>query len=147
MYRRILVPIDGSSTALQGLAEALILAKALQAKIRLVHVVNELINDPTQTPSVYIEHVIENMREAGRKALSTAQALAQQQGAEVEAELVETIGAKACDCIIAAARNWPADIIIMGTHGRRGLQRMAVGSDAEAVLRSAPVPVLIVRSL
>ncbi|HEY0682270.1 MAG TPA: universal stress protein [Steroidobacter sp.] len=145
MYTRILVPVDGSDTALKGLAEALKLARALQARIKLIHVVNELINDPAMVPSVYYEHSIENMRECGRKALRSAQALAKQQHTEVDAELVETIGARACDCIVAAAKRWPADLIVMGTHGRRGLQRLALGSDAEMVLRSAPVPVLMVR--
>jgi nucleotide-binding universal stress UspA family protein len=147
MYRNILVPVDGSTTALKGLIEALKIARALQAKIKLVHVVNELINDPTLKPSVYIEHVIENMRESGRKALANAQALARQQEPDVEvaAELCETIGARASDCIVAAAIAWPADLIVMGTHGRRGLQRLALGSDAEMILRSTPVPVLMVR--
>ena len=145
MYARILVPIDGSSTALKGLVEALRLAKALQAKLKLVHVVNELIYDPTLAPSVYYEHAIRSMRERGTKALADAQALAEQHQMEVEVELLETIGARASDSIVAAARDWPADLIIMGTHGRRGLKRLALGSDAELVLRAAPVPVLMVR--
>lgn len=145
MYERILVPIDGSDTALKGLAEALRLAKALQAKIKLVHAVNELIIDPAMTPSVYYEHAIEGMRASGKKALARAQALAKEHGTEVDSELLETIGARASDCIVAAASKWPADLIVMGTHGRRGVRRLALGSDAEMVLRSAPVPVLMVR--
>lgn len=145
MYEKILVPIDGSTTALKGLAEALELAKALRAKIKLVHVVNELINDPALVPSMYYEHAIENMRDAGKKALANAQAMAKQLDTDVEVEMVEAIGARASDCIIAAARMWPADVIVMGTHGRRGLKRLALGSDAEMVLRSSPVSVLMVR--
>jgi nucleotide-binding universal stress UspA family protein len=45
----------------------------------------------------------------------------------------------------AAARQWRADLIVMGTHGRRGMSRLAMGSDAELVVRSTPVPVLLVR--
>lgn len=145
MYVRILVPVDGGNTALKGLAEALKLAKALGATIKLLHVVNELIVDPILTPSVYYEHDTENMRKSGRKALATAQAVAKEHDAEVEVELYETTGARASDCIIAAARRWNADLIVMGTQGRRGLKRLALGSDAESVLRSAPVPVLMVR--
>jgi nucleotide-binding universal stress UspA family protein len=52
----------------------------------------------------------------------------------------------AADLIVAQAREWPADLIVMGTHGRRGLLRVALGSDAEQVLRAATVPVLLVRS-
>lgn len=145
MYNRILVPVDGSNTALEGLAEALKLAQALHATIKLIHVVNELIVDPTLTPSVYYEHDIENMRQSGRKALANAQAMATKHGVEVEVELIETIGARASDCIVAAARRSRADLIVMGTHGRRGWKRLAVGSDAESVLRTAPVPVVMVR--
>lgn len=48
--------------------------------------------------------------------------------------------------LAAAAKQWSADLIVMGTHGRRGLRRLALGSDAELVLRSSPIPVLMVRS-
>jgi len=147
MYTRILVPVDGSATSRRGLSEALGLAKALRAKVRVVHVINELLTDHTLAPSVYYEKVIEAERAAGRKILADAQAFAHDcdRDAEVEAELLETIGARASTMIVEAARRWEADLIVMGTHGRRGLQRLALGSDAEQVLRSAPIPVLMVR--
>jgi nucleotide-binding universal stress UspA family protein len=63
----------------------------------------------------------------------------------VESELVETIGGRTADFIVDQAKQWPADLIVTGTHGRRGLPRLALGSDAEFVLRTAPVPVLFVR--
>jgi nucleotide-binding universal stress UspA family protein len=146
MYKRILVPVDGSATSLKGLDEAIELAKATGAKLKLVHVVNELINDYTIAPSVYYERVIDSMRDAGQKALSGADAHAREKGIAAECELVETIGARASNVILDAAKNWHADLIVMGTHGRRGLRRLALGSDAEMVLRSAPVPVLMVRA-
>lgn len=145
MYSRILVPVDGSPTSLKGLQEAIKLAKALQAKVKLVHVINELLGDYTLAPSVYYEQVIEGERAAGRKTLADAQTFARNHDADVEVELIETIGARASTIIIEAAKRWNADLIVMGTHGRRGLQRLALGSDAELVLRSAPVPVLMVR--
>jgi len=58
--------------------------------------------------------------------------------------LLESIGGPAADLILAQAKEWPADLIVMGTHGRRGLRRLAMGSDAEGVIRGAPVPVLLV---
>ena len=58
--------------------------------------------------------------------------------------LVESVGRRVSDCIVAAARQWSADLIVMGTHGRRGMSRLAMGSDAELVVRSTPVPVLMV---
>jgi nucleotide-binding universal stress UspA family protein len=147
MYSKILVPVDGSTTALNGLAEALKLAKALQARIKLIHVANEFIADPSFAPSVYYERLIESMRANGKEVLAKAQAMAKEHDTEVEVELFETIGARAANCIVAAAKQWQADLIVMGTHGRRGFKRLALGSDAEFVLRSAPVPVLMVREI
>ncbi|HWK51202.1 MAG TPA: universal stress protein [Steroidobacter sp.] len=145
MYQRILVPIDGSSTALKGLTEALQLARVFHARIKLVHVASELSIDPAITPSVYYEFAAEGRQASGQEALANAQALAKEQGTDVEVELIEATGARAADGIVATARQWPADLIVMGTHGRRGVRRLALGSDAELVLRSAPVPVLMVR--
>jgi nucleotide-binding universal stress UspA family protein len=146
MYAKILVPVDGSATAMKGLKEAIQLARAVQAKVKLVHIVNELLADYTLAPSVYYEKVIEGEREAGRQTLSKAQAYAHDLDFDVEVELIETIGARASTIIVEAAKQWGADLIVLGTHGRRGLQRLALGSDAEQVLRIAPVPVLMVRA-
>lgn len=145
MYRRILVPVDGSSCSLKGLTEALQLAAGSKARLQLVHVVNELISEPALAPTEYQQHLIESMRTAGKETLARAQAIARQQGADVDVQLVETIGGRAADCIVDAAKQWQADLIVMGTHGRRGTSRLAMGSDAELVVRSTPVPVLLVR--
>jgi len=56
-------------------------------------------------------------------------------------------GLRVCDVIVQEARNSGAQLIVMGTHGRHGLRRLALGSDAELVLRDSPVPVLLVRGL
>ncbi|HEY0682263.1 MAG TPA: universal stress protein [Steroidobacter sp.] len=145
MYSRILVPIDGSSCSLKGLEEAIKLAALLKARIKLIHVVNELISEPALAPSEYHDRLIETLREAGKATLAEAQTIARRQGADVETQLLETIGGRASDCIVAAATQWGADLIVMGTHGRRGMSRLAMGSDAELVVRSTPVPVLLVR--
>ena len=147
MYERILVPVDGSSTALRGLSEAVRLAQVTGATLKLVHVVNELLLDATVAPSMYYEQVILDLRGGGQKVLAAAESHARAQGAVVESELVETIGIRASDAILEAAKRWNADLIVMGTHGRRGLRRLAVGSDAEMVLRHATIPVLMVRDL
>jgi len=60
--------------------------------------------------------------------------------------MIESMGASAADFIVDHARQWSADLIVMGTHGRRGLVRVAMGSDAESVVRIASVPVLLVRN-
>lgn len=145
MYRRILVPVDASPCSVKGLMEALQLAGVLQARVLLVHVVNELISEPALAPAEYHQNLIESMRAVGRQTLADACDLAKAQGVDVESKLIETIGGRASDCIVGAAKEWGADLIVMGTHGRRGMSRLAMGSDAELVVRSAPVPVLLVR--
>lgn len=145
MYRRILVPVDASPCSVKGLTEALQLASVLKAHVLLLHVVNELISEPALAPARYQQDLIESMRAVGKQTLADARELANAQGVEAEVKMIETIGGRASDCIVDAAKMWGADLIVMGTHGRRGMSRLAMGSDAELVVRSAPVPVLLVR--
>jgi nucleotide-binding universal stress UspA family protein len=146
MYKRILVPIDGSPTSKLGLSEAIRLAKQLQAKVRILHVVDEFIADTTFGSAMYYEKWVESLREGGKKTLAESEAFTRDQGIEPEAILVETVGTRAAEAIIEQARQWPADLIVLGTHGRRGMRRIVMGSDAEVVVRGAEVPVLLVRN-
>jgi nucleotide-binding universal stress UspA family protein len=147
MYKKILVPVDGSPTSLLGLNEAIKLAKEGAATVKLVHVVNELIIDTGYAAGggLYYGDIIDSLREGGKKTLAAAEDAARAKGVKFESQLVETIGRRAADVIVEQALAWPAELIVMGTHGRRGIRRLALGSDAEMVLRNAPVPVLMVR--
>lgn len=147
MYRKILVPIDGSETSAGGLNEAVKIARTLGSRIRLVHVVNEFVIDGAYSPGMYANDLFQSLRDTGRGILADAEALVRAAGVEVESELLESIGAPAADLIVAQARQWGADLIVMGTHGRRGLARLAMGSDAEQVVRLMAVPVMLVRNL
>ena len=60
--------------------------------------------------------------------------------------LKDSFAGRVCDLVVAEAGSWPADMIVLGTHGRRGVGRMLMGSDAEAIVRSAPIPVLLIRA-
>jgi len=144
VYQKILVPIDGSETAMCGLKEAIKLAKALGSQLRLFHVVNEFVLDYSYGAGLYGANLIESLREGGQKIIQQAETFVRQQGVQADSVLLESIGGPAADLIIAQAREWPANLIVMGTHGRRGLRRFAMGSDAEGVVRGAPVPVLLV---
>jgi len=146
MYRRILVPVDGSAASNRGVLEAIKLAKCTGAQLRLVHVVNELAGLVAPTPAMYPADVIAALRESGRQLLDKSVALVREHALEPQDQLLESIGTAAATMIVSQAREWPADIIVLGTHGRRGLRRLVMGSDAEMVLRSAPVPVLLVRA-
>lgn len=146
MYGNILVPVDGSTVSTAGLHEAIKLAKNLRSRIRLVHIVNEFILDATWSPSSYASTVIESLRESGKIILSRAVTMVSREGMEPESVLLESIGGSAADLILAQAKEWPADLIVMGTHGRRGLIRATLGSDAEQVVRGSSVPVLLIRA-
>ncbi len=147
MYGKILVPVDGSETATTGLIEAIKIAKNQGGKLRILHVVNELILDYAFGSGMYANTVIESMRSDGQKILNAAEAMARQQGLEPEGVLIESIGGGAAQFIIEQAKEWPAELIVMGTHGRRGIRRLALGSDAEIVVRGATMPVLLVRQV
>jgi nucleotide-binding universal stress UspA family protein len=151
MFHRILVPIDGSTTSNRGLEEAIGLASDHKAKICLLHVVDELIvaggaDGIAFVPASYIDEFIQALRAGGKKLLTRADARVRKHGIEVESVLLETIGRRVADQIIKQAKKWRADVIVLGTHGRRGLSRVVMGSDAEMVLRETSVPVLLVRS-
>jgi len=146
MYGKILVPVDGSETALKGLNEAIKIAKALGSTIGLVHIVNEFVFDYSYSPAAYATGVIDGLRERGQAIISDAAALVRAHGLEPSSVLLESIGGPAADLIVAQATEGRADLIVMGTHGRRGLRRLALGSDAEQVIRMATVPVLLVRN-
>ena len=146
MYRRILVPIDGSPTAKRGLEHAIGLAKEQHARVRVLNVLDERLFVPSVSGfPVNADAILESLRAAGRGALDDAAALARDAGVEMETSIVESAGRYVSEVILDDARAWRADLIVMGTHGRRGLNRLLMGSDAERVLRAAPVPLLLVR--
>ena len=144
-YRRILVAVDGSPTSTKGLREAIRLAKDGRGQLVLVHVVNEFVafaNLDGFAPGV---DLVPSLREGGRRVLAKAKAVADKEGVAAKTLMRETLGGPAADAIVREARKQRADLIVLGTHGRRGLRRAVLGSDAEQVVRRSPVPVLLVR--
>lgn len=146
MYQHILVPIDGSDTARLGLREAIHLARALSARIRLLHVVNKTpFLAPGFMPEV-IDQLVSQLRSTGESILHEAKEAVESAGVEVSSRIIEALGERAGEAIVAEANSWPAHLIVCGTHGRRGFKRLLMGSDAEYVVRYSPVPVLLVRA-
>ena len=146
MYSRILVPVDGSEASTLGLQEAVRLAKALHACIRVVHVIDSVSLLSVTTGVAGYSLVMESLRKAGGLLLAEAQALVAKEGIEVDTALVEAATVATGECVVRKAREYHADLIVCGTHGRRGLERVLMGSDAEYIVRHAPVPVLLVRT-
>jgi nucleotide-binding universal stress UspA family protein len=144
MYSRIMVAVDGSTASQRGLDEAIELARHLKSRILLVHVVEPWVMLTDTTPST-LHQLAEFTRSGGARLLKECEEKVAKAGVEVDSELVETVATPAGECIAQKAKDADADLIVCGTHGRRGIRRLLMGSDAEQILRRAPVPVLLVR--
>ena len=147
MYKQILVPVDGSDTSNFALKEAIKLAQEQQASLRIIHVVDETtVYMMVETPYPIADY-LKMMREAGQKVLSTCAMTAQEAGIKVDTKLVviESLTQRICDAINEEAKRWSADLVVIGTHGRRGFNHLLLGSVAEGVIRLATKPVLIYR--
>jgi len=142
MYKRILVPVDGSPTSIRGLDEAIGLAKLGGGSVRLVHVLDRVVFPGGET---YTVDVFGLLREAGERILQKMKAHAAAAGIDASTFLSEVLPGRVCDVVVEQAKQFGADLIVLGTHGRRGVSRLLVGSDAEQIVRVAPVPVLLVR--
>ncbi len=146
MYKQILVPVDGSDTSSLALQEAIKLAESQQAKLRIVHVIDALMY-PLDLEFVDVGAIQQALRQSGNAILEDAQAVARKSGVEAETKLldIQSPGRRIAGTIVAEAEAWPADLIVLGTHGRRGLNHLLMGSVAEDVARRSPKPVLLVR--
>ena len=148
MYRRILVAVDGSSTSDKATSAALEMASYSGGRsvIRLIHVLDEMTYFTGLSPYAgQSGAVIAAMREAGGKILADALAVVQSAGIQADTLLIDELGTHLAEAIAVQAVQWDASLIVVGTHGRRGIGRMLLGSGAEQIIRLAPVPVLVVR--
>lgn len=144
MYQRILVPVDGSSTSGHALQEACKLARQLGAQLELVYVIDDIRLMNADSYINYAE-MTEALKSSGNRVLAQAHAEARQSGIEAEVKLLEAGGDRIASVIVEEARSWPADLIVIGTHGRSGFSRVVFGSVAEGVVRAAHIPVLLLR--
>jgi nucleotide-binding universal stress UspA family protein len=148
MYQRILVPVDGSDTSQRGLDEAIALARLTGGSLRLVHVVDELsFASGFETYTAYAGDVVTLLRQAGEQILERAKARAAAAGVTAQTQLFESYGSRLSDLVADQARDWRAELVVIGTHGRRGVGRWLLGSDAEQIVRTSTLPVLLVRAL
>ena len=139
MYRRILVAVDGSDTSNKALVAALQLARDRQAQVLLLHCIDELLLLAAGGFGAG------SGSGQGNKVLDDAEAIAKAAGVPVERCLADMPAQRLGDSVAQHASDWKADLIVIGSHGRRGFGRLLLGSGAEQILRLAPVPVLCVR--
>jgi nucleotide-binding universal stress UspA family protein len=146
MYKHILVPVDGSDTSRRGLREAIGLAALLKAKLRLLHVIGDFGIMGEMTSTIDLEKYHSGLLQWGRDLLEKTAAEVRAGGLEVSTELRDSGGGRVADAMVEEAREARCDLIVIGTHGRRGFSRALMGSDAERVVRESSVPVLVVRA-
>jgi len=144
-YKRILVPVDGGSTSDKGLDEAAKLARGAGAKFLLLHVVDDTVAF-SSPEGAGVNVVLDALRASGQEVLGKAEARARRSRLQAKTLLVENFTGRVAEAIVDQAKRWRADLIVMGTHGRRGVNRLLLGSNAELVIRNSTVPVLLVPS-
>lgn len=146
MYSRILVAVDGSPNAERALDHAAALAKATSASLRIVHVVDVGLLGYGPELAINVEGLIEARYAFAQKVLAAARSRAEAAGVAAETAQLDTRDptVHVAATIAEAAAAWPADLVVLGTQGRRGVERWLLGSVAEGVARRSTVPVLLV---
>jgi nucleotide-binding universal stress UspA family protein len=154
MYKRILVAIDGSVTSDLALREAIGLAKNQNAMLRLVHVVDVAppayaTMEPASAVTFHfpLAEYQKALEEAGEQLLTIRATTARDAGVNVDTKLIAVgmPGKRIHEAIEEQSKQWPADLIVLGTEGRRGFQRLMIGSVAEGLVRISTKPVLLIR--
>lgn len=144
MYQRIMVAVDGSATAEIGLKEAIKLALDQKARLAIVHVIDVVM---AYGAGQWVGGYVEATRAISQEVIARVRKIAQDAGIEPEIQTPEivTSGYHVADTVAQLARDWNADLLVVGTHGRRGVSRMLIGSVAERIVRVSPCPLLLVR--
>jgi nucleotide-binding universal stress UspA family protein len=144
-YQHIIVPVDGSKISYSAVKEAAAIAKSFNSKLTLISLVAE---DPFTDADFYysssiMKEYFVQAHENAKNALKEAKELASEVGVEANAEIFE--GPVSAKSITQASIEKNADLIVMGSHGRKGFQKLLLGSFAQDVLSNTELPVLIVK--
>lgn len=148
MYKRIMVAVDESFMTDKVLDTAIELAKMSGAQLAICHAVDETIFAQRNVAMMLPNSVGKaeyKMRVGAQGFLGKAEEVAKAAGVVAEIKLVESEEKHVSDMLAEAAAEWQADLLIVGTHGRRGVERFFVGSVAERLVRKSEVSLLLVR--
>jgi len=148
MYKRIMVAIDESFMTNKVLDTAIELAKANGAQLAICHAVDETIFAQREVEMMLPNSVGKaeyRMRLGAQGFLGKAAEKARAAGVEAETKLIESEQKHVSDMLADGATEWNADLLVVGSHGRRGVERFFVGSVAERLVRKATVSLLLVR--
>ncbi|HEY9026339.1 MAG TPA: universal stress protein [Burkholderiaceae bacterium] len=146
MYSKILVPVDGSEPSQCGLREAIGIAKDNQSTLLLLHVIVQMPLTLGYPGVADYGQVWDMLDRAGREIVERAAREAAAAGVAHVTRVIDGGVGPVCDVVVDVARSEKCELIVMGTHGRRGMKRLALGSDAELIVRHSPVPVLLVKA-
>lgn len=141
MYQQILIAVDGSETSRAALEDGLKLAKEQGAKVLLVNVFEPIVRSALHG----VIDLTQAMREEGEQIIAGALDVARKAGIEARTRVIDAVGRRVASVIAEEADAEGADLIVLGTHGRSGLEHLVLGSVAEGVARRATVPVLLIR--
>jgi len=146
MYEKIMVAVDGSASSKQALAEAVKVALTGDAHVTAVYVVDKSVLF-TYAGRFDPHALVEEIRDDGFKVLREAEQIIALAGAKGDAELVETesIGEDIAERLQRYVKERGVDLAVVGTHGRRGIRRVLLGSVAERFVRGSKCPVLLIR--
>lgn len=148
LYKNIMLAVDGSDASDTAIEEVIKLVTDQDVRLQVIHVVDESIFF-TGGPSFDYNSLIVELRQQGQTILdAAAQRIESQTSIKVEKYLLEQklLQGRMAELIIEKAQNWPADVLVLGSHGRRGFSRFFLGSVAENIMRLATMPVLLVHS-
>ncbi|QEY52266.1 universal stress protein [Legionella longbeachae] len=142
MYKQIMIAVDGSKASSLALKEAIELAKNQKSKLCVIHIVDTLYEGDVDR-----EAFVELIRKQGQEVLNSIKKKLSRVKIEFEMKLTELTPSKSqiAEKLVDEASAWSADLIIIGTHGRRGIQHILTGSVAEEVIRISKIPVLLVK--
>ena len=141
-FHKILIAVDSEPIAVRAVDVGAELASALRAEIALINVVDSALGYPADTGGVPPGAILALAKQDAKKLISN---LRRHLSAESVVMEFIPVGSPATE-IARAANDWPADMIVIGSHGRKGVQRALLGSVAEAVMRHARCPVLVIRA-
>ena len=144
MFKHILVPVDGSPTAELAVEKAIGLAKVFGSRVSAIFVIDPYPFTGIGTDFAYgqAEYLSAATAEANA-AIKSAKTAFEQAGLSVDASVVESHAA--WRGVVDSAQSMQADLIVMGSHGRSGLEKLVLGSVTQAVLSHTKLPVLVVR--
>jgi len=141
VYKQILIAVDGSEASRSALDDGLKLAREQGAKVLLLYVYEPFVSSSTHG----LVDLTQAIRDEGEKVAADALAEARKAGVEARSRVLDAAGRRVASAIVEEANTAGADLIVLGTHGRRGLEHLVLGSVAEGVARRAAVPVLLIR--